>query len=67
MFEYRIVNDNYNISKRTVKLLFAGLYPEELLGETTEELLVKASKEEYDKALKEEQKVKNSKPVSAFP
>ena len=39
IFEYRVVNDDLEVAKRTVKLLFSGLYPEELFGESTEELI----------------------------
>ena len=43
MFQYRIVNDDYDVTKETIKLLFEGLYPEELLGESAQELLGESS------------------------
>ena len=39
IFNYRIVNDNLDVSKSIMGLLTQGLYPEELLGENTDELI----------------------------
>ena len=39
IIEYRVVNDDLEVAKRTVELLFSGLYPEELFGENTQDLI----------------------------
>ena len=37
---YRVINDNLEVSKRTFDLLVSGLYPEELLGQSTADLIM---------------------------